>query len=54
MSQTQILTHLYEYTYAYPTPMGTFERLTRLDFEIREVDQRASRYRRRRRISVKE
>jgi hypothetical protein len=53
MSQTQILTHFYEYTDAYPTPMSTFERLTRLDFEIHEIDQRTSRYRRRRRIPVK-
>jgi hypothetical protein len=31
-------THSYEHTHAYPIPMSTFKRLSRLDFEIHEVD----------------
>jgi hypothetical protein len=29
--------HPYEHTHAHPTPMSTFERLSRLDLEIHEV-----------------
>jgi hypothetical protein len=28
----------YEYTHTHPTPMSTFERLSRLDLEINKVD----------------
>jgi hypothetical protein len=30
-------TYLYKYTYIYPIPMSTSERLSRLDLEIHEV-----------------
>jgi hypothetical protein len=34
---TRMNTHLYEHTYAHPTSMTTFERLSQLDLEIHEV-----------------
>jgi hypothetical protein len=34
---TSMSTHLYEHTYAHPTPMSTYERWSRLDLKIHEV-----------------
>jgi hypothetical protein len=36
-THTRTGTHPYEHTHAHPTPMSTFERLSRLDLEIYEV-----------------
>jgi hypothetical protein len=51
-THTRMSTHTYEY--AHPIPMSSSEILGRLDLQVYEVSQRASRYRRGCHLPLKE
>jgi hypothetical protein len=53
-THTRTIIHPYKYIRAHPTHTVTSEILDWLDLEIHKVDQKMSRYRQKRRLSLKE